>query len=65
MDTAIDDLIAAASDLKTTWDAFVAAMPDRDSGAPIAQILLHQLDSPAEPYQGKYQNQARGPQRVR
>ena len=38
MDTAIDDLIAAASDLKTTWDAFVAAMPDRDSGAPIAQI---------------------------
>ena len=34
-------------------------------GAPIAQILLHQLDSPAEGYQGKYQNQARGPQRVR
>jgi len=33
------------------------------SGTPIAQIVLHQLDAPSEqPYNGKYQGQPRGPQ---
>lgn len=33
-----------------------------DAGSPIAQIVLHQLTQEAEkPYQGKYQNQRKGP----
>lgn len=33
------------------------------AGAPIAQIIFHQLDFATEqPYQGKYQNQKAGPQ---
>lgn len=36
------------------------------SGDPIAQILFHRLDDPAEkPYSGKYQNQQSGPQPAR
>lgn len=32
-------------------------------GTPIAQILFHMLDEPTDiPYDGKYQNQKRGPQ---
>jgi len=32
-------------------------------GSPIAQIIFHYTDKPVEqPYSGKYQNQARGPQ---
>jgi dCTP deaminase len=32
-------------------------------GTPIAQILFHMLDDPTDiPYDGKYQNQKRGPQ---
>lgn len=35
-------------------------------GMPIAQIVWHFLDVPTEtPYNGKYQNQAAGPQRAR
>lgn len=35
-------------------------------GTPIAQILFHYLDRPTEsPYEGKYQNQERGPQSAR
>jgi dCTP deaminase len=35
-------------------------------GTPIAQILFHYLDRPTEhPYEGKYQNQERGPQIAR
>ena len=30
-------------------------------GSPIAQILFHVLSEPVEGYQGKYQNQSRGP----
>lgn len=34
-----------------------------ERGYPIAQIVFHMLDKPTEqPYDGKYQNQARGPQ---
>ena len=33
-----------------------------DDGTPIVQVVFHKLDQPAEPYSGKYQNQARGPQ---
>lgn len=36
------------------------------SGVGIAQIVFHRLDEPTEtPYDGKYQNQERGPQRAR
>jgi len=36
-----------------------------ESGCPIAQIIFHLLDKTAEkPYDGKYQNQARGPQQA-
>ena len=36
------------------------------TGDPIAQIVLHQLDEPAEqPYDGKYQNQESTPQKAR
>lgn len=36
------------------------------SGVGIAQIIFHRLDEPTEePYDGKYQNQARGPQQAR
>lgn len=35
-------------------------------GDPIAQIILHVLDEPAEkPYDGKYQDQDKGPQEAR
>jgi len=35
-------------------------------GAPIAQVLLQYLDLPTDqPYEGKYQNQERGPQAAR
>ena len=35
-------------------------------GDPIAQIVLHRLEEPAEnPYTGKYQNQEAGPQKAR
>ncbi len=35
-------------------------------GMPIAQVLFHMTDHPVmEPYAGKYQNQARGPQPAR
>lgn len=35
-------------------------------GDPIAQIVFHLLDEPAEqPYRGKYQDQQRGPQEAR
>lgn len=34
-------------------------------GAPIAQIIFHYLDEPAIPYDGKYQDQERGPQQAR
>jgi dCTP deaminase len=35
-------------------------------GTPIAQIVFHDLDKPTEtPYEGKYQNQGRGPQEPR
>jgi dCTP deaminase len=35
-------------------------------GTPIAQILFHYLDRPTDqPYNGKYQNQERGPQPAR
>jgi dCTP deaminase len=34
-----------------------------NEGDAIAQVLFHFLDEPAEkPYDGKYQNQKRGPQ---
>lgn len=34
-----------------------------DSGDPIAQVTFEQLDQPTDrPYQGKYQNQGKGPQ---
>lgn len=34
-----------------------------EAGSPIAQILFHKLDEPTEsPYDGKYQDQASGPQ---
>lgn len=33
------------------------------AGMPIAQVVFHRLEAPAEkPYEGKYQNQAAGPQ---
>lgn len=36
------------------------------SGSPIAQVVFHQLDRPANlAYDGKYQDQARGPQEAR
>lgn len=36
------------------------------AGTPIAQVVFHSLDSPtAQPYKGKYQDQAPGPQRAR
>lgn len=36
------------------------------AGDPIAQIVFHRLDEPAErPYNGKYQDQERGPQAPR
>jgi dCTP deaminase len=36
------------------------------SGSPIAQIVFHVLDEPTEqPYEGKYQDQERGPQVAR
>ena len=36
------------------------------AGAPIAQLVFHQLAAPTElPYVGKYQNQGRGPQQAR
>jgi dCTP deaminase len=36
------------------------------SGDPIAQIIFHQLDEPTDsPYEGKYQDQERGPQEAR
>jgi dCTP deaminase len=32
-------------------------------GTPIAQVLFHRLEKPTDqPYRGRYQNQARGPQ---
>jgi dCTP deaminase len=35
-------------------------------GTPIAQVVFHYLDEPAEqPYNGKYQDQAQGPQEAR
>jgi dCTP deaminase len=35
-------------------------------GTPIAQVVFHQLDQPTEqPYRGKYQGQASGPQKAR
>jgi len=35
-------------------------------GSPIAQVIFHVLDAPAQdPYNGKYTNQARGPQEAR
>lgn len=35
------------------------------AGAPIAQIVIHQLDQPTErPYSGKYQHQKPGPQQA-
>lgn len=35
-------------------------------GVGIAQIIFHRLDEPTDmPYDGKYQNQERGPQRAR
>lgn len=34
-------------------------------GTPIAQIIFHRLDAPtAQPYEGKYQDQAPGPQQA-
>jgi len=37
-----------------------------ETGDPIAQIVCHQLDEPAEqPYDGKYQNQESTPQKAR
>ena len=37
-----------------------------DAGEPIAQIVFELLDFPTEqPYEGKYQNQERGPQSAR
>jgi len=37
-----------------------------EHGAPIAQVVFHWLDSPTEkPYNGKYQDQERGPQPAR
>lgn len=39
---------------------------DIAAGMPIAQIIFHRLEAPAEnPYSGKYQNQAAGPQPAR
>jgi dCTP deaminase len=36
-----------------------------EKGDPIAQIIFHQLDEPTyEPYDGKYQDQASGPQQA-
>lgn len=36
------------------------------AGSPIAQIIFHMLDCPTDqPYSGKYQDQARGPQEAR
>lgn len=34
-------------------------------GMGIAQVVFHQLSSPANPYEGKYQNQESGPQEAR
>lgn len=36
-----------------------------EHGMPIAQIVFHQLDQPADSYSGKYHNQERGPQKAR
>jgi dCTP deaminase len=34
-------------------------------GSPVAQIIFHKLDQPAVGYNGKYQDQERGPQEAR
>lgn len=36
-----------------------------EAGWPVAQILFHYIDQPTEGYQGKYQDQERGPQEAR
>lgn len=34
-------------------------------GDPIAQVIFHRIEGRVEPYKGKYQGQARGPQEAR
>lgn len=47
----------------TNHSAFEAVI---DAGEPVAQIIFELLDAPTEqPYSGKYQNRARGPQPAR
>ncbi len=52
--------------LELTYHGVVGSTLAINQGDPIAQIVFHQLDERTEqPYDGKYQDQAWGPQEVR